>query len=285
MKSLCIKSNNINCLNYLLYEFENMDIDNVCFSCNTFKSYKNIIIHYKGFNDNSFLSCISNILSNLVIDEFDENIIKNYIFHNHFYFSNYDRQKILNLCIESCSINTDYYTRKYNILFKTFFEYLSEHKSIILRGFIDFRLKDYCNIIEEIVDEAINHFVVEREYNEFISLLKLYISSQPSNLKTVHLIYSNNCPLLLDEYKNPINIKDSIFKAKYLSDISFSSNDYILNSLLTILPNQIYIHLIDNNYDEFINTLQLVFENKVKLCSDCNICNLYKSINKASLHK
>ena len=96
MKSLCIKSNNINYLNYLLYEFQNIDIDNVCFSCHEFKSYKNLIIHYKGSDEQAFLSCISNILSDLVIDEFDEAIMKNYIFHNHFYFNQIEREKILN---------------------------------------------------------------------------------------------------------------------------------------------------------------------------------------------
>ena len=31
-----------------------------------------------------------------------------------------------------------------------------------------------------------------------------------------------------------------------------------------------------DSIDEFVNTLQLVFENRVSLCTDCNICNLYK---------
>ena len=260
-----------------------MDIDNVCFSCNEFKSYKNIIIHYKGSDENSFLFSISNILSNLVIDEFDENIIKKYIFHNHFYFYKLEHEQILNLCFELISSNTEYFNKKYNILFNSFYDYISKHKSILLSGFINFRLKDYYNIIEEIVDEAVNHFVVEREYTEFISLLKLYISSEPTNSKLVHLIYLDNYSLLLDENKNIININDDTFKTKYLSDISFSSNDYILNTLLTLLPNKIYIHLVSTNADEFIDTLQLIFEKRVHLCSDCNLCNLYKIINKPSL--
>lgn len=282
MKSICIKSNNITCLNYLLYEFKHIDIDNVCFSCNEFKNYKNIIIHYKGSNEASFISCISETLSNLVIDEFEENIIRKYIFHNHFYFNNLEQEKILNLCSET---SLDYYSEKHEILFKSFYNYLSSNKNIILTGFINFRLKDYYSIIEEIVDNAVNTFVVEKEYNEFITLLRLYISSQPSNIKTVHLIYLDNYSLLLDENKNIININDEIFTAKYLSDISFSSNDYILNTLLNILPNKLFIHLIDNEIDEFINTLQLVFENRVNLCSDCDICNLYRTINKTPLNK
>ena len=138
---------------------------------------------------------------------------------------------------------------------------------------VPFRLKDYLSFLDNIVNEAVNSFVIEKEYLEFISLLKLYINSQTCGCEMVHIIFSSSESILLDENKNLIVVTDDIFKAKYLSDISFSSNDYILNSLLTLLPRKIYIHLVD--------TLQLVFENKVSLCKDCNICNLYKVSHKS----
>ena len=80
------------------------------------------------------------------------------------------------------------------------------------------------------------------------------------------IIYSNEESILLDQNKNKIDIQTELFSAKYLSDISFSSNDYTLNSLLTLLPKEIYIHLTDNYIDEFINTLQLIFEKRVHIC-------------------
>ena len=131
----------------------------------------------------------------------------------------------------------------------------------------------------------LNKFIIEREYLEFISLLKLYINSQDSNFNIVHLIYTNTSSILLDENKNIINIDEEIFNAKYLSDITFSSNDYILNTLLTLLPKKIYIHLIDSEINEFINTLQLVFENKVEICTDCSICKLYKQNNLSKIKR
>ena len=115
-------------------------------------------------------------------------------------------------------------------------------------------------------------FDIEKEYLEFISLLKLYINSQSPKTNIVHLIYRKKDSLLLDENKNIIPLDDSVYQAKYLSDISFSQNDYILNTLLTILPQKIYLHLIDNNIDEFANTLLLIFEKKIEICSDCDIC-------------
>ena len=94
--------------------------------------------------------------------------------------------------------------------------------------------------------------------------------------ETVHLIYSSSESILLDTNQNLIIGTDDIFKAKYLSDISFSSNDYALNTLLNLLPKKIYIHLADNQIDEFINTIKLIFENRVHLCTRCNICESYK---------
>ena len=144
-------------------------------------------------------------------------------------------------------------------------------------GFITFRIKNYINLLSELVDKSVNHYLIEREYTEFISLLKMYIESEESQTEFVHLIYSASNSTLLDSHKNIIPIDTDIFNAKYLSDISFSTNDYTLNMLLSLLPEKIFIHLIDNKLDDFITTLILIFENKIEICKDCSICSLYKN--------
>lgn len=278
MKSVCIKTNNSNLLNYLLNELDYIEIEPVYISSNEFKNYKNIIVHYRGNDDKKFIHEISCILSCLVIDELEETFLKKIILKNYFYFNYNERKHILDMCFDifADDFNT-YFDKKYNCLINDFENYLTTNKSIILTGFINFRIKDYMSIIENAVDEAVNSFIIEKEYLEFVSLLKMYINSQSCNCKIVHLIYNSENSILLDENKNIIDISDDIFKAKYLSDITFSSNDYALNSLLTLIPKKIYIHLIDNVVDEFIHTLGLIFEDRVEICTDCNICKLYKN--------
>ena len=78
MKSICIKTNDIHLLNYLLNEFDYIEIDKVCVSTNQFKNYKNIIIHYTGNDVSAFIHEISCILSCFVIDEIEESIISEY---------------------------------------------------------------------------------------------------------------------------------------------------------------------------------------------------------------
>ena len=278
MKSICIKTNNENLLDYLLNELDYIEVKPVAISKNQFKNYKNIIIHYSGNDNKKFVHEVSCILSCLVIDELEESFLKMILLKNYFYFNSTEMKHILELCYEifSDDFNT-YFDKKHNLLIDSFENYLITNKSIILTGFINFRIKNYMTILEDVVDEAVNSFVVEKEYLEFISLLKMYVNSQNSNCDVVHLIYNKNNSTLLDKDKNQINVSDDIFKAKYLSDTSFSSNDYALNTLLTLVPKKIHIHLIDNCIDEFIHTISLIFENRVEICTDCSICKIYKN--------
>ena len=278
MNSLCIKTNNSNTISYLLNEFKYSNLENIYFSENKFKHYRNVIIHYLGNDPLSFYSKISSILSFLVIDELEEGFLKDILLQNYFYFNSQEREKILTFCFDLFA--DDYsstFDKKFQLLYNGFNSFIKNNKTIYLDGFIYFRLKSYFSLLDEVVNNAVNHYLIEKEYMEFISLLKLYINSQKSMCNIVHIIYSHAESILLDEDKNIISPNEDIFKAKYLSDISFSANDYTLNSLLNLIPNKIYIHLIDNTIDEFIQTLELVFENRINLCTDCNICEMYKN--------
>ena len=286
MKSICIKTNNQKLLDYLLNELNYIELKPIFISNNKFKYYNNIIIHYRGNENEKFIHEISSILACLVTDELEENFLKNILRQDYFYFSQEERNHIIEICYEIFS--DDYnlnFNKKFDILINDFENYLKAHKSIVLFGFINFRIKDYFEILDDIVDEAVNNFVIEKEYLEFISLLKMYVNSQKSNCEVVHLIYNNESSILLDKNKNIIDISDNVFKAKYLSDISFSTNDYILNTLLTLIPEKIYIHIVGDTIDEFVNTLLLIFEGRVEICTDCNICKIYKNSIKTFIKK
>ncbi len=264
MKSLCIKTNNLDTIDYLLNELNDMFIENAYFSCKNFKSYTNIIIHYTGNDNEYFLSEISTLLSFLVIDNFEEILLKNLIIKNYFYFDSIEIKKVLNICSEILYDSNEFsLDDRHLTLFNTFYDYLLDNKNLFLGGFIYFRLQEYINFLENIIDIAVNKFIIEREYLEFISLLKLYIKSNSTNSKIIHLLYTPEQIKLLDENNNYIDVTSIEFNTKYLSDISFSSNDYVLNALLTILPNKIFIHLGNYSPDEFINTLMLIFEDKI----------------------
>lgn len=277
LKSFCIKTNNNRIVNYLLNRFENIELEKIYISKLKFKLYTNFIIHYKGKDLDSFYNIFSNILSSAIIEFYEKDIIKHIISSNYFYFTDIEQKKIFDIVYEYIYDGglIETYIRKDSIKISCI-EYFSNNKSTILDGFVNFRINDYIKIIDYIVDMAVNKFVIDREYTEFIDLLKCYINSKDYGTSTVHLIYQNEESILLDEFKKVIDLDNSILNSKYLSDITFSSNDYTLNTLLTLLPKKIYVHLVDGPEDEFINTLKLVFDDRIFLCNDCNICKAYR---------
>lgn len=263
MKSLCIKTNNTNNICYILKELENLNIEHTYFSVKNFKKFNNVIIHYSGADIDEFYSELASLLSFLIIDNYEENLFKKILSQNYFYFDKFELEKVLSICYDILYDDLDFSVDdRFLILFNDFYNYIYENKNLFLTGFINFRLKDYFSFLENIVDIAVNKFIIEREYLEFISLLKYYINSNTSKSNLVHLIYKKNGSHLLDENNNLIDISSIKLNTTYVSDISFSENDYILNALLTLLPKKIIIHVNDAS-DEFINTLKLIFENRI----------------------
>lgn len=279
MKSFCIKTNNKQIINYLVDEFSNINLNNIYISSNSFKTYDNVIIHYTSDKTNLFITKISLILTNCIIKFYEKSIIKNILSYNYFYFNELEKNQIFLYSLDALKSPTDSSNTRLDELYNSVFQYICNNKYFILSGFVNFRLQNYHSFLDSIVDLSVNKFLIEREYAEFINLLKLYVNSKESNNQVIHLIYINQESILLDNEQNIISTNDNLFKATYLSDISFSSNDYTLNTLLNILPTKINIHLVDNYSDEFINTIKSVFENRVFICNDCDICKIYKLSN------
>lgn len=279
MRSYCIKINDEKIITYLLNKIEKISFDDIYYCSKEFKIYKNVILHYKGEEFNKFQNIVAEIITDAIIECFEEKIARRMINSNYFYFEEYEKTIILENCKELLQVDKQ---KKQETLFQEIKTYIYQNNRIVLEGVINFRIKKYISLLDEIVDMGVNQYIIEKEYNEFINLLKNYISNAPSEIQRLHLIYSNGESILLDDEKNMISVSDNIFNAKYLSDISFSSNDFALNTLLSLVPEKLEIHIIDIE-DEFIDTLKKIFENRVTICKECNICKTYRMLNHAKI--
>lgn len=276
MKSISIKTNNNKILHYLLNEFENNSLNETYISIKDFSHYKNIILHHKQ-NHALFINKISNTLTKCILFFYEKQLITDFINLNYFYFSSQEKKQILSRTLDIIN-SEENSAKKIDFINNTIFEYLTSNHSLYITGFVNFRLYNYLDFLNEKIDFSVNKFLIDREYIEFINILRLYINSESihSTTRHLHLIYKNKTSIITNDNKEIISCNDNIAKAKYISDISFSANDLALNSLLNLLPNKITIHLVDGIVDEFINTLKLIFQERIVICNECDICNMYK---------
>lgn len=261
MKSFCIKTNSQKVVQYLL---SSLNFPNTYVSIRKFKIYDNIIIHYTGEDISGFYDNLANNIVYLTIDLYEKRLLNNIIKSNYFYFSDYEQKSVLNKCLtyleDTSSIE---YKVRIEHIYISALKYITNNKSMILTGFINFRLSNYLKILDYIVDISVNELVVDREYKEFINLLKAYVNSNPSNISLVHFFYKNNESILLDSNYKTIPFEADLSNLNYISDVSFSENDISLNTLLNLLPKKIIIHLSKDS-DEFITTLTSIFENRIE---------------------
>ncbi len=277
MISICIKDNDQKLQDYIENEIKKSKINDLYFSKHCFKIYKNIIVHYKGNEINNFFDLLSKIIANSIIIFYEPQKIKNLINFDYFYFSKNDKKIIFDeykILLKKISEEEKNY--KYDMIFQAVNNYLRNNKVIVLEGFINFRLKNYIAFLRDSIGEAVNQFIIDKEYIEFVNLLKDYVDSRVPNNSIINLIYINSEAILLSDNGEIINLDK--FDSKYLSDISFCNNDYVLNTLIGLLPNRIMLHLISPK-DNFIKTVELIFGDKVKLCSGCELCSAYKILN------
>lgn len=274
MISICIKDSHSQFLKCLFNELKKSNISDMYYSKHSFKIYENIIVHYKGDSSNKFYQILSFAISKAIISYYESGLIKQFINRDYFYFDKCDKKVIFDeYKILAKKFSKAEYEEKTNIISKPLIDYLKTNKSIIVEGFINFRLPDYMNLIDDYVQEAVNQFILDKEYFEFVNLLKAYVDSKVPNDKVVNLVYVNSEAILLSD--NGDIIKLDSFDSIYLSDITFSNNDYVLNTLVGLLPSKIILHLITPQ-DNFIDTIKLIFDNKVTECPNCEMCNAYK---------
>lgn len=272
MISICIKNNNLNILDFLAEKIEQKKFDNVIFSKHSFKNYNNVIVHYTGNGVKEFYKFITNILVKIILKYYEPILVKRFINENYFYFDTNEKKIIY----EEYKLLLKNHITNENLISIPLEEYLKDNKSIILDGFVNFRIPSYILNIKTLVAESVNQYIIDKEYIDFVNILRDYVNSQNSKTNIVNLIYINSEGILLSSKGDYIDLEK--FNSIYLSDISFSKNDYILNTLIGVLPNKIMLHLISPK-DQFIKTIELIFEGKVKYCKNCNLCQAYSLLS------
>ncbi|MGV8145948.1 MAG: sporulation protein YtxC [Alkaliphilus sp.] len=167
------------------------------------------------------------------------------------------------------------------VLIDSILQSLNRENCFNIRGFIDFRLKDYCLVLVEVVEKAIEEYLMKREFNDFIKLLRYFVDVQEPKVKIVHIaldeedkfrLYDNQNKLINDENLRDIAVEIS---GKYIG-----YDDLLVSSLITIAPEKIYIHHIAQmKKREVYKTISKVFASKVEICSGCKWCVAYVNKN------
>ena len=155
---------------------------------------------------------------------------------------------------------------------KDLLEYFSENESASLEGLIRFRMPLYHSILDETARCICHIYLVQKEYDEFIGLLKYFVSVQTERPQQIHLLVTDDAYRILDEEGRDITkqcTEELIPKNEYKY---FCADDILLSILITTAPKEIIVHgEISETKSELFQTVEKVFE-RVKYCGGCKVC-------------
>ncbi|MDF9408587.1 MAG: YtxC-like family protein [Pelotomaculum sp. PtaB.Bin013] len=223
---------------------------------------------------------VADLISDIILSHWEVFLLKNIICENYYYYGDEEKKIIYNYALQHINRKSNeprksvyWFNRKRRILNKIL-DYLKLNNSIIIDGFIRFRLKEYINELKDATDKAVDDFLLEREYREFIELLKYFVEIQEPRAYMVHVLINNvGAFKLYDDKTQPVR---SDYLGGFLVDMMDSEINYedmLVSALVTIAPQKIIFHHKKNDrYSATIETIKKVFDGRVSECPGCELC-------------
>ena len=212
-----------------------------------------------------------NVLAENVFTEFSKKSLIKIINKNCDYFSKADKYEIWKMSMahllnDKKEKNSEYLYR-IEIVKKKLNEFLLNTDTGSVGGFVNFRLKELEYDLEEGVEECVQDYLLEREYAEFINMLRFFISINPSKHLAVEVIYDDKVLI----YADGKNITGQCIRDFNREVICTEANidDFLLNSLISIAPQRIMIKQKNKVLNEEIKkTLLGIFGDKLKITTE-----------------
>lgn len=163
--------------------------------------------------------------------------------------------------------------RRKNKISEELEKYLQEETELNLGGFMTFRMMSYRNELTEIVEYALDEYVLDKQYQEFISLLKYFVQLQETKVPLVHLLHKGGHDFTLyNESFQPLEPKPPSDRiVAEMLETEMNIEDMVISSLISVSPKQITVHTRHPDM-QVIRTIDTIFDGRVKVCVQCSSC-------------
>ena len=224
---------------------------------------------------------MSNVLYKVVVSEYRKREMFDFIRENYFFLKQEEiievEDNIINILLFEENIKSDniiFCMNKMNLIIEKIKILLEENSEINIDGFIRFRMKELREDIDSIVNNIIESYMVEKEYQEFVKLLKYFVDIQDSKIEEVNIIINESGNYIIkDKYGEDIFIEFVKELTDNKIDLDTKMEDIIISGLITNSPKILKIHGKEYcNNKEFLETISKVFESRVIYCKQCEFC-------------
>jgi putative sporulation protein YtxC len=165
------------------------------------------------------------------------------------------------------------YGRKNKISHKIL-EYITQNDYLAIDGFIHFCLQEYLAEIKFAVDLACEELKNEKEYNEFVKLLRYFVDTQPPMVTEVNIMMNNGGRFTLwDGNGTRIEERHLDYYWEDMARGDIDLDDVLISILITVAPRRIVLHNTGKEpKNESVKMIRKVFGQRITECQGCERC-------------
>ncbi len=161
-------------------------------------------------------------------------------------------------------------------IFTRVYEFMAEKQPFQIEGFIRFRLQEYYEELREVVEYAIDEYVMDKEYQEFIKLLRYFVMAQQPKVQLVQVIhYGDRNFVICNEEYIPYRREDMEGFMKGVTEQDLNYADFIVSTLISVAPKQVLLHTREDESHHVIRTMKNIFEDRLTICKCCPECDKF----------
>jgi len=223
---------------------------------------------------------ISEFLAEHILHDWENKMVRREISKRTRHIDAQDQEIVLQKAIDflkHCNTNESInllfnYGRKNKISHKIM-DYIYVNDQLVIEGLINFCMQDYLNELRFAVDLACEELNNEKEYNDFIKLLRYFVDSQSPRMREVNLLMDKDGLFFLWDGEG-VNIDEKIINY-YSNEMLYndiSLDDILVSILITVSPRRIVLHNASSDYSEPVKIIRQVFGERIKECGGCERC-------------
>jgi len=151
-----------------------------------------------------------------------------------------------------------------------------DHSAVFdIEGFLQFRAQEYKSEVNKAVEYALDEYVVDKEYMEFILLLKHFVDSQKPQLECLHVGMTPEGKFHLYNDKG-VEVTHQFLEDYQLDNVhELGYEDLLVSALISVAPHQITLHIRYEGFKDTLKTIRSVFGDRVHDCKGCSLCEKF----------
>lgn len=208
---------------------------------------------------------ISKDITNLIINIMKDKLLKEYIMKQYGNAYKDDKDNIYLYSLEVFE-RKEVFIR--DTILNRVYNYILTNNYINVDGFVKFRMKEFMNYISTIGDIAVEEYLMQKDQEEFVRVLKYFIDIQEEKIELlrVHILSDNSFVLYDKDGRKIENIDDEEIINMVLKE-NLNYEDFLISTLLTLCPKKIEIlnSLKNNSSKEIIETIKSIFGDRVTI--------------------